>query len=121
MDLDISRHVAECQVCQQTTEKGVPNQQGPDSLLQTKRPNQRIHNDLFGSIMARDGKKKFILVATDTFTKIVRLSIIKDKTATTVANAILEDWIFVYGVPSNIILDGGREFANDLQKTLWRS
>ena len=27
MDLDISRHVAECQVCQQTTEKGVPNQQ----------------------------------------------------------------------------------------------
>ena len=36
------------------------------------------------------------------------------------ANAILKDWIFVYSVPSNIISDGGREFANDLQKTLWQ-
>jgi transposase InsO family protein len=60
-----------------------------------------------------------IVVMTDAFTKIVRLAIIPDKTAETVAKIIMNDWIFVYGVPKCIMTDQGLEFCNKLQTQLW--
>lgn len=119
MDVHIAEHVAKCRVCQKTTNKGVPDDPAPGSLPQTKRPNERVHIDLFGSLLAEDGTKKFVLVATDAFTKIVRLSVIKDKSAESVAAALLTDWIYLYGVPKTIFSDMGLEFCNDLQKRLW--
>ena len=120
MDADIKEHVARCKVCQATSSKGALVDPEPGSHPQPTRPNQRVHVDLFGSLVGEDGCKKMILVATDAFTKIVRLSIIRDKTAETVAAAIMRDWIFIYGVPSLIFSDGGKEFCNELQNTLWK-
>ena len=62
-----------------------------------------------------------VLVVTDAFTKIVRLTAIPDKSATTVAKAIMDSWIYVFGVPKTIITDGGHEFCNLLNKAIWDS
>ena len=62
-----------------------------------------------------------MLVMTDALTKIVRLRAITSKDATVVASAILQDWVYIYGVPKVIISDQGKEFCNELAKALWSS
>ena len=58
---------------------------------------------------------------TDALTKIVRLRAISSKDATVVATAILQDWIYIFGVPRVILSDQGKEFCNDLAKAVWSS
>ena len=54
--------------------------------------------------------KKYILCITDAFTKYVELVAIDNKEAATVAEAIFEKWFCRYGIPMEIITDGGKEF-----------
>ena len=65
--------------------------------------------------------KKYVLVGTDAFTKIVRLSVIGSKTPEEVAQAMLTDWCFVYGVPREIVTDQGLEFSNSFSRALWKA
>ena len=48
---------------------------------------------------------------TDAFTKYVELVAIDNNKATTVAEAIFEKWFCRYGIPMEIVTDGGTEFC----------
>ena len=48
---------------------------------------------------------------TDAFTKYVELVAIDNKEAATVAEAIFEKWFCRYGIPMEIVTDGGKEFC----------
>ena len=74
-------------------------------------PNQRIHADLFGFLVVSGRGKKYILCITDAFTKYVELVAIDNNKATTVAEAIFEKWFCRYGIPMEIVTDGGTEFC----------
>ena len=119
MDTDIEQHIHQCRVCHKASNKGTTPPQQPQTLPDTTRPNVRIHVDLYGPTKAPDGSNRYIMVTTDAFTKIVRLSDLPNKTAAAVSQALLDDWIFIYGVPASIHSDQGSEFASDMQKTLW--
>ena len=57
------------------------------------------------------------MVYTDAFTHMTRLAAIADKSALTVANAIL-NIIYVSGVPKQIHTDQGNEFNNELMSEI---
>ncbi len=131
MDADISAHISQCIPCQSTTNKNRVSTSTPlQQLPECTRPNQRIHVDLFGTLKNRDTdsgvgplkessrKNRFVMVITDAFTKSVHLKAIPDKTAITVANAILNH-MYVFGIPDKIQSDQGLEFCNLLSKELW--
>ena len=119
MDQDIAAHVAECTVCQRGSNKGRPPIPPLHSIPLPRKPNDRVHVDLFGPLQDEDSDKKYVCVMTDAFTKIVRLSVLTSKSAEEVANSILQNWIYIYGVPKEIITDQGKEFNNSFAKTLW--
>ena len=48
---------------------------------------------------------------TDAFTKYVELVAINNKEAATVAEAIFKKWFCRYGIPMEIVTDGGKEFC----------
>ena len=121
MSADISEHIAQCKPCQANSNKGTLPPAPLQSLPIPGGPNQRIHVDLFGPLKSSEGGSKYVLVMTDALTKIVRLKAIPSKDATVVAQAILLDWIYVYGVPKIISSDQGKEFCNDLARALWSS
>ena len=118
---DISRHIQQCAPCQANTSKGVLPPAPLTPLPVPQGPNHRVHVDLFGPLKAREGGSKYILVMTDALTKIVRLKIIESKDASVVAQAILKDWVYIFGVPRVICSDQGREFCNDLARAIWTS
>jgi transposase InsO family protein len=119
MDAHMREHVAACKTCMATTDKGKKDPPQQQQLPVPNGPNWRVHADLFGPQKCTDGKKRFVLVMTDAFTKIVALRVIDDKAASTVARAMLDSWCYVYGIPKLIITDQGLEFTNELAGRLW--
>ena len=61
-----------------------------------------------------------MLVYTDAFTRLCRLTAITDKSATTVADAILQ-WLYLFGIPHTIVSDQGKEFCNELAEHLYKA
>ena len=82
--------------------------------------NQRVHIDLFGPLKTTSTGKKYILVATDAFSKYAEIKAIDDKTASNVARVFFEQWICRYGVPLEVTSDNGREFCNNLTSELFK-
>ena len=64
-----------------------------------------------------DGEYKWLLVYQDHFTKFVQLRPIKQKSAIEVAGALL-DIFSIFGVPSILQSDNGREFRNMVVQAL---
>jgi hypothetical protein len=58
--------------------------------------------------------KENVLVMTDIFTKFTRAVTTKDRKAETVANVLLNEWFYVYGVPERLHSDHGRNFESDV-------
>jgi hypothetical protein len=83
------------------------------------RPNWRVHADLFGPILAADSNKKFILCLTDAFTKYATITVIPNKNAKTVADAIFKKWFCKFRITAQIHTDGGRQFINKLSAELF--
>ena len=113
METDIAEHVKHCKVCARTSPYPKDPKAPLQPLAQPQKPNDRIHLDLFGPLQTSSRGKRYVLVMTDAFTKIVKLKTLTDKTAKEVAKAVVQEWIYVYGVPQIIVTDQGSEFCND--------
>ena len=64
-------------------------------------------------LVSHSGNKN-ILVITDHLTGWPIATAIPDKEATTVANTIYKDLLYVHGCPEILLTDNGKEFTNDL-------
>ena len=113
MEAEIQQHIKQCSTCDSTPTTKKQHQGPLQPLPIPGRPHERIHVDLFGPLKTSDTGNKYVLVWTDALTRMTRLTAIKDKTAKTVADALL-DIIFATGVPKQIHTDQGLEFCNEL-------
>ncbi len=120
MERDITEHLRRCDKCQ-LTKKGKMAQKLLSPLLQCTEPNQQVNADLFGPLKTSEGDKKFILCITEAFTKYVKLVVLPNKEALTVATGILNHWIFHFGLPLKLITDQGKEFTNKMAEHLFSS
>ncbi len=78
------------------------------------KPNDRVHADLFGPLPGSPSGNKWILTLTCAFSKFVRVLPLPNKEAHTVATAILQHWVAVFGPMTRLVHDQGREFHNVL-------
>jgi hypothetical protein len=62
----------------------------------------------------------YILVITDAFTKMARLTAISGKDADTVTNAMMNN-MYTFGVPHTVVTDQGPEFVSQMQNILFDS
>jgi transposase InsO family protein len=113
MDKEINDHLKTCDKCQKTKKLKKPTSNELQPLPQCTAPNQRVHIDLFGPLKTSATGKKYIMVMTDAFSKLAELVAIPNKEAQTVAEALFNRWICRYGLPEEILSDGGKEFCND--------
>ena len=116
MEKDIKIHLDSCTKCQARKKSGSSyNYLQP--MPQCSAPNQRVHVDLFGPLLSTDGKK-YILTATDAFTKYCCAWPIDNKSAETVAFTLFNNYFCKYGCPIEIMSDQGLEFCNKLSDEL---
>ena len=70
--------------------------------------------DFIGPLPTTNDGNKYIVVATDAFTKWVEAKAIKKNDAETTAKFLLEEVIDRHEAPKRIITDQGKQFANEL-------
>ena len=81
------------------------------------RPLEVVAVDFTSIERASDGHEH-LLIVTDIFSKFTQAYPTKDQRAQTVARILTEKWFYVYGVPSQLHSDQGRNFESDLVKQL---
>jgi hypothetical protein len=72
---------------------------------------ERIAMDLIGRFKKSDGNE-YVLTMIDVFSRFTITVPIANKEPATIANAIFQHLICVFGVPESILTDQGREFCN---------
>ena len=118
MQQDIREVLKACPKCQ-LTRPNHPNKEVLHPLPQCSALNQRIHMDLFGPLKTPHRSKAYILCMTDAFTKYVEVALLQDKNSETVCQEVFDKWICRFGVPIQIVTDGGKEFCNKLSTDLY--
>jgi hypothetical protein len=112
---DILKHTKTCPRCQQR--KSSMDKPPPfHPLPMPDQPNIRIHEDLFGPMLAAGRQHKYILCIRYAFTKYALVTAIENKEAETVAKAIFSEWFCKFGIPAQIHTDGRKEFVNNFSK-----
>ena len=96
MNDEVEKHVKQCPVCGALPHTRANTGGTPAPLPVPAGPNQRVHVDLYGALKTSSSGNKYVLVYTDAFTKMARVASITDKSAPTVAPAIL-NIIYTFG------------------------
>ena len=81
----------------------------------------RVHCDLCGPFLTKDGKDTYVMVMVDSFTKWVELALLKGKTAAGVRDAFRDSWLTRYGAMAVALTDNGSEFAGEFEALLWEA
>ena len=116
MRVDIDSHIDQCLKCAQN--KG--SMPKPAPILTYPPPTgpwDVVGIDLLQLPMS-DAGSRYLLVTVDHFSRFVVLAPIPDKTATTVAHALVNKVFLVHSTPSVIISDNGSEFHNALMNEI---
>jgi hypothetical protein len=120
MDKDIKEHIDQCKPCQTAMDKGKPPDVPITGLQITSGPLQRLQTNLFGPLQNSERGNIYILVITDAFTKMARLTPIDGKDAATVTRAMMND-MYTFGVPHTVVTDQGSEFVSQMQNIIFNS
>ena len=109
---DVSEYISRCRTCSILSDPKGRNATAPlTPWPQSSRFNQRVHCDLVGPLRSASDNK-WVLVATDSFSKWVKLAAMRNKEAKTVAETFMDVWVFDYSCPFLLVTDGGKEFHN---------
>lgn len=113
MQRDILNFVNSCIFCQRN--KHFANQKVPLQITTTARSSfDRIFIDTVGPLVRSDMGNVYILTIQDDLTKFIEAIAIPDKTAKTVARAMVEEFLLRYGLCKEIVTDLGTEFVNSV-------
>lgn len=85
--------------------------------LLASRPNEILAIDFSFLEPARDGREQ-VLVMTDVFSKFTQVIPTRDQRAATVAEVLVKEWFYKYGVPARLHSDQGRSFESTVIQQL---
>ena len=112
MKVDIDKHIDQCKQC--ALNKGSVGKPAP--ILEFPPPSypmEVIGIDLLSLSPSHQGSR-YLLVCVDHLTRYVMLAPLKDKTAESVAHALVTQVFLKHGTPRVILSDNGAEFRNSL-------
>ena len=88
--------------------------------LQASRPNELLALDFTVLEPASDGREN-VLVLTDVFSKFTQAIPTRDQRASTVADVLVKQWFHLFGAPSRLHSDQGRNFESNIIKHLCKT
>lgn len=80
-------------------------------LFPTTASLEDIAMDLFGALVTTTCGNRYILIITDSFSKLVRVISSLNTKAINIAKVFNRDWVFVYGPPLKILSDSFPQFS----------
>ena len=116
MSSDIAHFIRSCKICQKVKLKS-GHKGGLSRLRWGTRPFEVISLDLFGfGHLKKFRNYKGILTIVENFSSFTLFIPVTDKTAKVIWEAILKNWICIFGCPKTIHTDLGSEFMNRVKR-----
>lgn len=116
MHLDIKQWCQECERCR-VAKDTQPVAHAYMGHLLASRPNQILAIDFTLLEPSKNGMEN-VLVMTDVFSKYTQAVPTRDQRASTVAQVLVNEWFYKFGVPGRIHSDQGRNFESNLIQQL---
>ena len=113
VSLDVKQWVLQCDTCA-AVKKPRKNPKAPMGSMRVCSPLDRVGIDILGPLPLTQRGNKYILVATDYFTKWVEAFPVPDQTVVTCTDVLLNEFFSRYGTPIQLHSDQGRNFESDL-------
>jgi hypothetical protein len=110
----IEKYVKACDACQMKSGMGKLHE--PLHPIKVTHINQLWGIDCVGPLPETSRKNKYIIVATEHFTKWPEAKAVPDIKATTIADFLYNEIVTRYGTPEKILSDQGSSFDNQLVK-----
>ena len=121
MIADIKNHLNSCLPCAQNNHR---RQKLPGKLKPIPPPEgiwKLLSMDFHGPITPISGRgNKYIIALTDILSKFVITKAVRDCTATTAANFLINEVILKYGTPTCVLTDNGTHFTAQLMNNLFQ-
>ena len=115
LQTDVQKFVTTCERCQ-LSKSSVNRNKAPLQSIFTARPMETWAMDIMGPLPCSASGYRYILVATDLFTKWVEAIPLVDQTASAVAHAFVEKCVFRFGAPRSLLTDQGSNFESLLMR-----
>jgi hypothetical protein len=112
---DVKRYIETCDACQRT---GKPPKVQLTESTKVVEPFYQIGIDFIGPLKETTNGNKYIIVATDYFTKWPEAKAVPKATAAETAEFLYKDIICRHGAPSVILTDRGSHFVNNIIKEI---
>ena len=109
MNEDIARWCKQCEMCARR-KPGPGRNKNPMQHVNVGCPMERVAIDIMGPLTASHDGYRYIMVVQDYFSKFAEAYCLEDKTAQSVGDKLLSEFICRYGVPRSIHTDQGKEF-----------
>ncbi|MES9881558.1 MAG: reverse transcriptase domain-containing protein [Sedimenticola sp.] len=116
---DVSMWVRHCDTCA-AIKKPHRTPRAPLGRMLVGAPLDRLATDILGPLPLTPRGNRYVLLATDHFTKWVEIMAVPDQTATTCANRLLNDVISRFGCPLTLHSDQGRNYESSIFRELCR-
>ena len=116
---DTENYVLRCDICCRYR-KGPPHRQGPLQNGASIGPMQKFHIDLTGPHPRSNKGYVYLLTGICAFTKYLITVPLRDKTAMSVAKALVKHVFLIHGAVELIVHDNGKEFINDVVANVTR-
>ena len=117
MEADVQKFVSSYGRCQLAKPARNLNR-APLKPIFTSSPMEMWAMDIMGPLAYTSSGKRYILVATDLFSRWVETMPLADQSAKSVAKAFLECVILRHGVPQTLLTDQGTNFESHLMKEI---
>lgn len=116
----VTEYISKCDACQRSKHSRF-NRNLPMALTSTcHSANEKIGIDLIGPFIYKNRNKRYALTIQDDFSKYITFCGVEDCTANSVAKALIEEWILVFGIPREILSDNGGNLVGHLMKEIAR-
>jgi hypothetical protein len=108
--------VAKCNTC--ASRKSPNSRKQPMGHIDVHYKFDRVAMDILDITSVSDKGNRYVLVIADYFTKYTEAYALANKTAASVADMFMEQWVVRFGFPLVVHSDQGREFENTLFRRL---
>jgi len=115
----VTRYVASCDLCQRNVSRGTVAKAKMGKLPLIGTPYSVISVDIIGPISPPSEGYRYILTTIDTCTRFPEAVPLKDISASTVAEALLDIFSRV-GLPYKVYSDKGSQFTSEMMREVYR-
>ena len=111
LEQDVTEFIQNCEICQQEKLNRIRAKEQPIITDTPLNPNDKIAMDIFGPFTKTKRGNQFILSIQDQLTKYFILIPLKDQTANSIINELLDHYVYIFSAPKSILTDMGRNFV----------